>query len=99
MCVPLHLYVFLFFFFQAEDCRRDTSVTGVQTCALPIYPMCAIPNDLREDVQNDLGLILSGTLSPYMAVVLKEKYDGDFLKLPVKRITMDEMQRDRKSVV
>src|SRR5437762_3713062 len=27
---------FLFFFFQAEDGIRDTSVTGVQTCALPI---------------------------------------------------------------
>ena len=27
--------VFLFFF-QAEDGIRDTSVTGVQTCALPI---------------------------------------------------------------
>src|SRR5437762_8572591 len=26
------------FFFQAEDGIRDTSVTGVQTCALPIYP-------------------------------------------------------------
>src|SRR5437762_8934410 len=26
-----------FFFFQAEDGIRDTSVTGVQTCALPIY--------------------------------------------------------------
>src|SRR5437762_8499286 len=25
-----------FFFFQAEDGIRDTSVTGVQTCALPI---------------------------------------------------------------
>src|ERR1017187_3636351 len=25
------------FFFQAEDGIRDTSVTGVQTCALPIY--------------------------------------------------------------
>ena len=24
------------FFFQAEDGMRDTSVTGVQTCALPI---------------------------------------------------------------
>src|SRR5437763_2814967 len=24
------------FFFQAEDGTRDTSVTGVQTCALPI---------------------------------------------------------------
>src|SRR5437763_11182669 len=28
-----------FFFFQAEDGIRDTSVTGVQTCALPILPV------------------------------------------------------------
>src|SRR5437762_10946533 len=28
--------VFFFFFFQAEDGIRDTSVTGVKTCALPI---------------------------------------------------------------
>src|SRR5262249_58455251 len=28
--------VFVFFFFQAEDGIRDWSVTGVQTCALPI---------------------------------------------------------------
>src|SRR6195256_1007471 len=27
------------FFFQAEDGIRDTSVTGVQTCALPILPV------------------------------------------------------------
>src|SRR5207249_9334725 len=26
-----------FFFFQAEDGIRDRNVTGVQTCALPIY--------------------------------------------------------------
>src|SRR5690606_40955511 len=29
--------VFLSFFFQAEDGIRDFHVTGVQTCALPIY--------------------------------------------------------------
>src|SRR5687768_18063656 len=29
--------MFLFFFFQAEDGIRDVAVTGVQTCALPIY--------------------------------------------------------------
>src|SRR5207247_8313472 len=28
---------FLFFFFQAEDGIRDPLVTGVQTCALPIW--------------------------------------------------------------
>src|SRR5215813_11796152 len=27
------------FFFQAEDGIRDADVTGVQTCALPIYPV------------------------------------------------------------
>src|SRR2546426_7465454 len=29
--------VCIFFFFQAEDGIRDYKVTGVQTCALPIY--------------------------------------------------------------
>ena len=34
------------FFFQAEDGIRDTSVTGVQTCALPILPKAGfIPQD------------------------------------------------------
>src|SRR5437764_14413186 len=28
------------FFFQAEDGIRATSVTGVQTCALPIWHVC-----------------------------------------------------------
>src|SRR5690606_40096024 len=31
------LIVCLFFFFQAEDGIRDFHVTGVQTCALPIF--------------------------------------------------------------
>src|SRR5438876_7024793 len=30
-------FVVFFFFFQAEDGIRDGRVTGVQTCALPIY--------------------------------------------------------------
>src|SRR5437762_11299130 len=30
---------YFFFFFQAEDGIRDTSVTGVQTCALPIWTL------------------------------------------------------------
>src|SRR5256886_4009941 len=30
-------YNLFFFFFQAEDGIRDLTVTGVQTCALPIF--------------------------------------------------------------
>src|SRR3712207_7632892 len=36
----------VFFFFQAEDGIRDIGVTGVQTCALPIYPdEAGVPDD------------------------------------------------------
>src|SRR2546429_5910620 len=35
--VTLLVYLSFIFFFQAEDGIRDVAVTGVQTCALPIY--------------------------------------------------------------
>src|SRR2546430_7878597 len=39
----------IFFFFQAEDGIRDLTVTGVQTCALPIYiAINATPAGLKE---------------------------------------------------
>src|SRR5256884_6681066 len=37
ICIRLCVSRALFFFFQAEDGIRDVAVTGVQTCALPIY--------------------------------------------------------------
>src|SRR5256714_12451178 len=37
MVEGLYLIVSFIFFFQAEDGIRDKLVTGVQTCALPIY--------------------------------------------------------------
>ena len=37
--------MFCFFFFQAEDGIRDTAVTGVQTCALPI---CLLESHLEK---------------------------------------------------
>src|SRR5688572_31805279 len=41
------VFLFFFFFFQAEDGIRDLTVTGVQTCALPIWggfiePKCSV---------------------------------------------------------
>src|SRR2546430_7511535 len=36
-CTGILVSFFIFFFFQAEDGIRDLTVTGVQTCALPIY--------------------------------------------------------------
>src|SRR5438093_10920883 len=41
--------LYLVFFFQAEDGIRDWSVTGVQTCALPILQAAGkVPVDVEE---------------------------------------------------
>src|SRR2546430_16821526 len=37
----VHWWLF-FFFFQAEDGIRDLTVTGVQTCALPIFTLLLV---------------------------------------------------------
>src|SRR5438093_12877571 len=49
------------FFFQAEDGIRDWSVTGVQTCALPIYSpehLAEVPIALGLQGDRHLGQML-----------------------------------------
>src|SRR5699024_12109506 len=43
------------FFFQAEDGIRDRNVTGVQTCALPIWLFCM--TDLADYICENLGQV------------------------------------------
>src|SRR6266436_9107923 len=45
------LCIFFFFFFQAEDGIRDVAVTGVQTCALPIFAALESKGWSVNDVQ------------------------------------------------
>src|SRR2546427_12827346 len=45
----------LFFFFQAEDGIRDLTVTGVQTCALPISSSGRRARDARDHGAAHLG--------------------------------------------
>src|SRR5256886_8906157 len=52
------VFVHFFFFFQAEDGIRDLTVTGVQTCALPILEPCPIMLNVVKR-----GLWLNGTLT------------------------------------
>src|SRR2546427_7416585 len=40
--MPASICIVFFFFFQAEDGIRDLTVTGVQTCALPISGMTSL---------------------------------------------------------
>src|SRR6266700_4944882 len=48
----------LFFFFQAEDGIRDFHVTGVKTCALPIWVQSRVECRCAAPVRH--GLIVTG---------------------------------------
>src|SRR5437762_13783295 len=62
----------MLFFFQAEDGIRDTSVTGVQTCALPIW------SDLKLRVLAAMLLLLLAKLAT-IAVPFTFKWATDAL--------------------
>src|SRR2546430_10157063 len=52
----------LFFFFQAEDGIRDLTVTGVQTCALPIFDCAGLEG--ADAVIHLAGENVSGRWTP-----------------------------------
>ena len=53
--------VLYFFFFQAEDGIRDIGVTGVQTCALPIYSELMVKEQCLWDVAIQMNSSIDST--------------------------------------
>src|SRR5690625_5714020 len=73
------------FFFQAEDGIRDGHVTGVQTCALPIYPnkypadpvLQAKVDSVRAPYEEKLSEVLGYTTAPlYRYLVVENAMDN-----------------------
>src|SRR5215216_6983487 len=81
--------LFFFFFFQAEDGIRDDLVTGVQTCALPIFDHAvlaevagleprALRDGLREAVENHI-VVVEGDRYAIRHALLREAVHDDLL--------------------
>src|SRR5256884_3682042 len=64
------------FFFQAEDGIRDVAVTGVQTCALPIWKIAKQANGAITARYGDTVLLTTACMASAMN-------DRDFLPLTV----------------
>src|SRR2546430_5025680 len=86
--------MYFFFFFQAEDGIRDLTVTGVQTCALPIFDRWRAEG---RSVTSALSTPRPATFAPKPATavasvdeILRHLDDDTLLVLDA---------RDRKSVV
>src|SRR5690606_40941458 len=87
----------LFFFFQAEDGIRDFHVTGVQTCALPIF---GNRSRARATVREQAllmglhgGLVYSLGIWPY---VYGQSFDGQGDPAMIAQIIRDRVQRSEE---
>src|SRR5256886_14687581 len=69
-----------FFFFQAEDGIRDLTVTGVQTCALPIF-VTALDGLLRADALSAWMVALIGLVAALAATEAPRYASGRFYSL------------------
>src|SRR3712207_9546942 len=65
-----------FFFFQAEDGIRDIGVTGVQTCALPIWTVDVVGSPTLRFVGTDrfIGTLGCGSIVGTYRVVRTEVF-------------------------
>src|SRR2546430_12324392 len=86
--------ILLVFFFQAEDGIRDLTVTGVQTCALPI---CG-----RREVETHVGALLSLFGSDEHTVTDHDQALGGLVRHGLQYTPsrlLGGLAQDRKSVV
>src|SRR6266446_6558481 len=63
---------YIFFFFQAEDGIRDYKVTGVQTCALPIFRQPALAATLRRIAREGKSAFYEGAVADEIVSHLNE---------------------------
>src|SRR2546430_5890481 len=84
----------MIFFFQAEDGIRDLTVTGVQTCALPIYYAAALAAAESAAVvlvldEPDIPVRTAGTLI-YAGTVLPERARDADVVLPIVNVAEED---------
>src|SRR5690606_26256371 len=101
---------YLFFFFQAEDGIRDFHVTGVQTCALPIFVGVAPAGDVLH-ARRDSGFLEQGralfgaSLAPGIAAHEEHAFAAALrilaraLERPLRRAALGEDHRGEAGAV
>src|SRR5256886_8307680 len=85
----------LLFFFQAEDGIRDLTVTGVQTCALPIYSRSWSPGSTLFVASEKNASIVWTTIS----WKCRPPSNGPATELRILMFDYQSLSPDRKSVV
>src|SRR5207245_6592799 len=71
---------YVFFFFQAEDGIRDATVTGVQTCALPIFHLSQALGQMEEAIELCRDCPQLAVLRKNIGIIYARKGDAENAK-------------------
>lgn len=69
------------------------AVYAIQGCPMHEEPLHLIPNELRAEVEQDLGVRIEGNLCPACQMRLRTEFDGDIERVPVERVLISEENR------
>lgn len=72
---------------------EEGAVYAIADCPQDENPLHLIPHALRQDFLNDYGIYIEGELCPMCSLNLRQKYDNDIYRVPVKRIFFSEKER------
>ncbi len=72
---------------------KEGAIYGIADCPQHEDPMHLIPHDLRRKMLQEYGIKVEGELCPVCSLNIKEKYENDIYRVPVKRFFMSEKDR------
>jgi serine protein kinase len=71
----------------------EGAIYAIADCPQHEDPLNLMPHPLRKDFQAETDIHIEGELCPLCAVHLREQYQGDIYRVPVKRLFFSEKER------
>ncbi|WEK55243.1 MAG: PrkA family serine protein kinase [Candidatus Cohnella colombiensis] len=69
------------------------AVYAIQGCPMHEDPLHLIPQELRAEVEQELGVRIEGNLCPSCQMRVRTDYNGDIEQIPVERVLISEENR------
>lgn len=79
-----------------RELENSPPIYAIKGCPMREEPLHLVPNHLRKEFEDKLGIQIEGDLCPICRYRLKNEYNGEFEKVPVE--TVDFSIRSRKGV-
>lgn len=78
---------------EAYSETEDGAIYRLKGTPMNEDPLCVIPEKLRPQIEQELGIKIVGEPSPLMARILEEEYQGNFMEMEVERYFISERNR------